>query len=197
MLIQGLNYAAAWPSNVLDDRAFQDYGCRKSDAELYKNLIHDMLEFCDKSSLILAGYSQGAALTHRTIPLVDLQDRKRIRGIYLYGDTQKQKTRGGRVSEYPMERCLNICDAGDSFCERGISGAFLHVENPVTHEMYNKWSKPAAAWLVQQAKAGDWMMEDMLTDRRPRVYPPNQAGLDAIHGPWDSDDNPLGSRKAR
>ncbi|KAK0721810.1 cutinase [Lasiosphaeria miniovina] len=71
--------------------------------------------YCPQSKIVAAGYSQGAAITHRAVESLPQYVKDRIAGIVTLGDTQALQD-GGRIKGYPLEKTLIICNPGDLVC---------------------------------------------------------------------------------
>jgi cutinase len=70
---------------------------------------------CPDSVLIGGGYSQGAALMHRSVESLTENIKSRIAGIVLYGDTQNVQD-GGKIKNFPKEKVEVICSSSDGVC---------------------------------------------------------------------------------
>ncbi|KAI2608756.1 carbohydrate esterase family 5 protein [Hypoxylon fragiforme] len=107
---------------------------------------------CPNSKIVAAGYSQGAALTHRAIEGLSQATKDRIAGVVTFGDTQVWQD-GGRIRNFDPGRTLIICNAGDLVCTGTLYVFPVHFD-------YVKWV-PAAAYylagkLLEDAAARPW-----------------------------------------
>ncbi|KAI2602450.1 carbohydrate esterase family 5 protein [Hypoxylon sp. NC1633] len=97
---------------------------------------------CPDSRIVAAGYSQGAALTHRAIEGLSAEMRDRIVAVVTFGDTQTWQD-GGRIRGYDTNRTLIICNVGDLVCT-----GTLYVFP--THFDYIKWVPTATYYLASK-----------------------------------------------
>ncbi|KAK4184633.1 putative cutinase 1 [Podospora australis] len=82
---------------------------------LMQQLLTTAATYCPQSKIVAAGYSQGAAITHRAIESLPLIIKARIAGVVTFGDTQTLQD-GLRIREFPLEKTLIICNTGDVIC---------------------------------------------------------------------------------
>jgi cutinase len=102
---------------------------------------------CAKSALLAGGYSQGAALMHRSIEALPKEIQDRIAGVVLFGDT-KNKQDGGKIKNFPADKVKIFCNANDGVCGGGLNVNAGHLAyNADTH------FKPAVTFLATRAKA--------------------------------------------
>ncbi|KAK0646736.1 cutinase-domain-containing protein [Cercophora newfieldiana] len=78
-------------------------------------LLANAAIYCPESKIVAAGYSQGAAITHRAIEGLPQYVKDRVAGVVTFGDTQTLQD-GGRIKGYPVEKTLIICNPGDIIC---------------------------------------------------------------------------------
>jgi len=78
-------------------------------------LLANAAIYCPQSKIVAAGYSQGAAITHRAVEGLPEYVRDRIAGVVTFGDTQTLQD-GGRIKGYPIDKTLIICNPGDVIC---------------------------------------------------------------------------------
>ena len=94
--------------------------------EMY-TLLTQAATACPGSSVVAAGYSQGAAITHRAVEALAPAVRDRIAGVVTFGDTQTLQD-GGRIRGYPPERTLIICNVGDIICAGWMWVVPIHLD---------------------------------------------------------------------
>ncbi|KAI1101237.1 carbohydrate esterase family 5 protein [Jackrogersella minutella] len=94
---------------------------------------------CPDSKIVAAGYSQGAALTHRAIEGLSDSVKERITAVVTFGDTQTLQD-GGRIKDFDMNRTLIICNSGDAVCTGTLYVFPVHFD-------YVKWVPTAAYYL--------------------------------------------------
>ncbi|KAK6951727.1 hypothetical protein Daesc_006250 [Daldinia eschscholtzii] len=95
---------------------------------------------CPDSKIVAAGYSQGAALTHRAIEGLSQEVKDRIVGVVTFGDTQTLQD-GGRIKDFDTNRTLIICNSGDLVCTGTLYVFPVHFD-------YVKWVPTAAYYLA-------------------------------------------------
>jgi len=108
---------------------------------------------CPESVIIGGGYSQGAAITHRTVEALPEDVKAKIAGITLYGDT-KFKQDGGRIKNFPPEKVKVFCNGYGELKSKsadGVCGGALNVNGG--HLSYGDSFKPGAEWLKAQVAA--------------------------------------------
>lgn len=93
-------------------------------------LIKQAATQCPDAQVVVSGYSQGAAMVHRSVEQLDAATRGRIAAGVTYGDTQKQQDDEG-IPGLAADRTHIICHDGDLVCEGTlvITGAHLGYEN--------------------------------------------------------------------
>ncbi|KAK5661130.1 hypothetical protein OQA88_11020 [Cercophora sp. LCS_1] len=106
---QGVNYLALIETN------FYPGGAPPYAIYEMQILLANAAIYCPQSKIVVAGYSQGAAITHRAVESLPQQVRDRISGIVTFGDTQAFQD-GGRIKNYPLEKTFIICNTGDMVC---------------------------------------------------------------------------------
>lgn len=80
---EGVPYAAALAPNALPG------GTDSQSRDLMKNLITKAAADCPKSAIVVGGYSQGAAVTHRAVENLPQATKDQIAAAFTFGDTQK------------------------------------------------------------------------------------------------------------
>ncbi|TGJ84203.1 hypothetical protein E0Z10_g4557 [Xylaria hypoxylon] len=107
---QGLTY----PASLLDN--LRSEGCNPADAATFRDLITKAATQCPSSKLVIAGYSQGAALVHAAAKLLTAAVSAKIAAAVTFGDTHKQQD-GGVIPNIGASRGLILCHSGDLVCE--------------------------------------------------------------------------------
>ncbi|KAI1411858.1 carbohydrate esterase family 5 protein [Hypoxylon sp. FL1857] len=97
---------------------------------------------CPNAKIIAAGYSQGAALTHRAVEGLDQSVKDKIAAVVTFGDTQTWQD-GGRIKDFDTNRTLIICNAGDAVCTGTLYVFPVHFD-------YVKWVPTATYYLAQK-----------------------------------------------
>ncbi|OTA92212.1 carbohydrate esterase family 5 protein [Hypoxylon sp. CO27-5] len=80
-----------------------------------------------KAALVVSGYSQGAALVHRSVESASNSVKDRIYAIVTFGDTQKAQD-GGQVPNFDPSKTLILCHDGDKVCEGTLIVTDAHHE---------------------------------------------------------------------
>ncbi|OTA99591.1 carbohydrate esterase family 5 protein [Hypoxylon sp. CI-4A] len=107
---QGVDY----PALLLDN--LREGGCDPEDADNMRALITQAATECPSSKLVVSGYSQGAALVHRSVESAEESVKNLIYAIVTYGDTQKAQD-DGQVPNFDASKTLILCHDGDEVCE--------------------------------------------------------------------------------
>ncbi|KAK9420553.1 putative Cutinase [Seiridium unicorne] len=94
---QGVDYAAALETNFLPG------GADPAGIATMVSLLNQAVSQCPDAKIVIGGYSQGAAMTHRAVEQLDAATVARITGVTLFGDTQYKQT-GGVVGSVPANR---------------------------------------------------------------------------------------------
>ncbi|KAI1396056.1 carbohydrate esterase family 5 protein [Hypoxylon fuscum] len=97
---------------------------------------------CPDSKIVAAGYSQGAALTHRAVEGLSQEVKDRIIAVVTFGDTQTFQD-GGRIKDFDTNKTLIICNEGDLVCTGTLYVYPVHFD-------YIKWAPIATYYLVQK-----------------------------------------------
>ena len=107
---QGVEY----PADLFDN--LRRGGCDPADAKNMAALIAQAATECPESKLVVSGFSQGAALVHRSVEQLSQSVAARISAGVTYGDTQRKQDKG-RIPGLAADKTLIICHDGDLVCE--------------------------------------------------------------------------------
>ncbi|OTB09853.1 carbohydrate esterase family 5 protein [Daldinia sp. EC12] len=118
---QGVDYPALLIDNL------RKGGCDPEDADNMRALITQAATQCPSSKLVVSGYSQGAALVHRSIESASAAVKNRIYAAVTYGDTQKEQD-GGKIPNFDASKTLILCHDGDKVCEGTLIVTDAHHE---------------------------------------------------------------------
>jgi len=80
-----------------------------------QDTINAMVSQCPESTIVVGGYSQGAAVVHRAVEELPAATMDRIAGVLTYGDTQKQQD-NNQVPNFDPAKTMIICARGDLVC---------------------------------------------------------------------------------
>ncbi|KXJ91039.1 cutinase [Microdochium bolleyi] len=136
---EGINYRAALATNALPGGA-DPAGIREM-----SNLLVKANADCPNSKIVVAGYSQGAALVHRAVEDQPQAIKEQIVAAVTYGDTQNLQDRG-QIPNFPKEKTLVICNTGDLVC----SGTLI-IAAP--HLTYGRRADEAVQFITQKVNA--------------------------------------------
>lgn len=85
--VEGIDYGALLSTNFVPGGA-DPLGIREME-----RLIGQAVDQCPDSMLVVGGYSQGAALTHRAVEDLPQAQKDKIVAAFTFGDTQNQQVR--------------------------------------------------------------------------------------------------------
>lgn len=105
---------------------------------------------CANTIITGGGYSQGAAITHRTVENLPDNVKARIAGITLYGDTQFYQDKG-QIKRFPKDKVKTYCNGYQelkSYSSDGVCNGLLNVN--YGHMSYGDSMKPGAQWLKEK-----------------------------------------------
>jgi cutinase len=108
---------------------------------------------CPNTIIIGGGYSQGAAITHRTVEKLPQNVKDKIAGIALYGDTQNKQD-GAKIKNFPPEKVKVFCNGYGELKGKssdGVCGGLLNVNGG--HMSYGDSMKPGAQFLKGRVDA--------------------------------------------
>lgn len=103
------DYAALVGTNALPG------GTDAASERMMATTLTNMASKCPDSTIVVGGYSQGAAVCHRGIEGLPANVKEQIAGVVLYGDTQKLQDRN-QIPNFPKEKVKIICQPGDAVC---------------------------------------------------------------------------------
>jgi cutinase len=110
-----------------------------------QDTITAMASQCPDSTIVVGGYSQGAAVCHRAIEELPAATKDRIAGVVLYGDTQKQQD-NNQIPGFDPAKTKIICAPGDLVCVGTLTILPAHLS-------YGADADEGAAFLNQQITA--------------------------------------------
>lgn len=87
--VEGIDYAAGLSTNFLPG------GADPAGISEMVDLIGQVASDCPDSKLVVGGYSQGAALTHRAVEDLPQAQKDQIAAAFTFGDTQNQQVSAG------------------------------------------------------------------------------------------------------
>ncbi|KAI8226011.1 putative cutinase 1 [Colletotrichum sp. SAR 10_77] len=118
---EGVDYAAALTPNFLPG------GADPEGVTTMKKLLNDAASKCPNAKLVAGGYSQGAAVAHRSIESLSDSTKNRILGVITYGDTQNTQDKG-QIPKFPKDRVKIICNDADEVCKGTLEVEPSHLD---------------------------------------------------------------------
>ncbi|KAK4221487.1 cutinase 1 [Podospora fimiseda] len=137
--VEGIDYPALVSTNLLPGGA--DLGGIRE----MKQLIAQVTNQCPNSKLVVGGYSQGAALTHRAVEDLPQVQKDKIVAAFTFGDTKNLQDRG-QIPNFPREKTIIICNVGDAVCN-----GLLTILPP--HLDYRRRTDEAVDFITQRLRA--------------------------------------------
>ncbi|KAK4191093.1 cutinase-domain-containing protein [Podospora australis] len=119
--VEGIKYEALLSTNFLPGGA-DLLGIREM-----KRLIAKATTQCPNSKLVVGGYSQGAALTHRAVEDLPQAQKDKIVAAFTFGDTKNQQD-NGQIPNFPREKTIIICNVGDLVCSGTLTILAPHLD---------------------------------------------------------------------
>jgi len=92
------------------------------------SLFTEAAQKCPDTTIVAAGYSQGAAVMVNAVSKLDSGVQDRIAGVVLYGNTRNRQE-GGKIPDFPPEKAKTYCNASDGVC----GGALLVTAGHLTY----------------------------------------------------------------
>ncbi|KAL1634024.1 hypothetical protein SLS56_002616 [Neofusicoccum ribis] len=135
--VQGVDYPAGLTTNF--------FGGSLVGISEMRDMFNLAASKCPDTIIVGGGYSQGAALTHRSVEDISASVRDKIAGIVTFGDTYNLQS-GGRIEGLPQEKLKIICNTGDLVCSGTLVIAAPHLD-------YVRRVPEAASFLAQRINA--------------------------------------------
>ncbi|KAI1334836.1 cutinase [Xylariaceae sp. FL0016] len=135
---EGVDYGALLSTNFLPG------GADLAGISTMKGLINDAASQCPDSTLLVGGYSQGAAMVHRVVEDLDTDVQDQIAGVVTFGDTQNQQD-NGQINGFDPAKTKVICNNGDQVCVGTLNILPPHLD-------YTRRAPEAIDFLVGQAQ---------------------------------------------
>jgi len=117
---EGVDYAALLSTNNLSTGSSDLAGIQEM-ADLLKAAAA-----CPNTKVVAGGYSQGAALTHRSIENLPSSVKDKIVGVVTFGDTQNAQDNGA-IPNFPSNKLKIFCNVGDLVCARTLIITAAHL----------------------------------------------------------------------
>ncbi|KAM3513092.1 hypothetical protein MY11210_003294 [Beauveria gryllotalpidicola] len=134
--VQGLDYKADLKEN------FSDNGTDDAAIAALKAHLVRATSQCAAAKIVVAGYSQGAAVIHGAFKTLPAEALARVNAVVTFGDTQSKKN-ADKIPNYPAKHSLFICNKGDTICEEG------RLEYDEAHSDYDRRAAEAADFVIK------------------------------------------------
>ncbi|KAM0282854.1 hypothetical protein ACHAQH_002858 [Verticillium albo-atrum] len=118
---EGVNYAAIPQPNFLPG------GTDGPSVAAMSGVLLGAATNCPASKVVVCGYSQGAAVAHRSIQSLPPAAQTQIVGVLTVGDTQKTQD-GNRIFNFPPDRVSFLCNPGDVICDGQLVVLAPHLD---------------------------------------------------------------------
>ncbi|KAH9908763.1 cutinase [Xylariomycetidae sp. FL2044] len=119
---EGVDYGALLSTNFLPG------GADLAGISTMKDLINDAASQCPDSTLLVGGYSQGAAMVHRVVEDLDPDVQDQIAGVVTFGDTQNTQDKGAINNFDSADKLKVICNDGDAVCDGTLTILPPHLD---------------------------------------------------------------------
>lgn len=136
--VEGVPYAASLLTNLGMG------GADPKGVEAATSLFNSVHTKCPKSAIVAGGYSQGAAVMHRSIEKLSKAVQDHIAGVTLFGDTQNKQDKG-KINKFPKEKVKVFCNKDDGVCDG-------HLNVNAGHMSYTSDMNAAAEFLAERIK---------------------------------------------
>ncbi|OAA42549.1 cutinase [Cordyceps fumosorosea ARSEF 2679] len=135
---EGIEYPAVEETNLLPGG-----GDPAGVAELTR-LIFNATAKCPGSKIVIAGYSQGAAITHRAVENLPSTMMERLTAVVTFGDT-RNKQDNGSIPNFPKNKTLVICNQEDAVCNGTLDILAAHMD-------YDRRVPEASCFIAKQIR---------------------------------------------
>ncbi|CAJ2513597.1 Uu.00g017160.m01.CDS01 [Anthostomella pinea] len=136
---EGVDYDAALATNFLDG------GANLAGIAIMTDIINQAASDCPNSSVLVGGYSQGAAMVHRVVESLDPAVQDQIAGVITFGDTQNAQD-DGQINGFDADKLLVICNTGDAVCDGTLNILPAHLD-------YTRRADEAVEFLVGKVQS--------------------------------------------
>ncbi|KAI8629536.1 cutinase-domain-containing protein [Xylariaceae sp. FL1651] len=137
---EGVDYGALLSTNFLPG------GADPVGIQTMTDLINKAASQCPDSNILVGGYSQGAAMVHRSVESLSAPVQSRIAGIVTFGDTQNVQD-NGQINGFDPAKTKVICNDADAVCKGTLVVLPAHLD-------YTRRTPEAVDFLVAQVQNG-------------------------------------------
>ncbi|KAI0022689.1 cutinase-2 [Xylariomycetidae sp. FL0641] len=135
---EGVDYGALLSTNFLPG------GADPAGTATMRGLVEAAAARCPDATLLVGGYSQGAAMVHRVVEDLGADVQARVAGVVTFGDTQNAQD-GGQIDGFDPAKTKVLCNPGDAVCVGTLNILPPHLD-------YTRRAPEAVDFLVQQAQ---------------------------------------------
>ncbi|TDZ54495.1 putative cutinase 3 [Colletotrichum trifolii] len=155
--VQGVEY----PATLQDNLCVNNQLCRPSEVTSASKQVRQYMDKCPKSKVVMAGYSQGAAMLSRLLSarLVEPEYRDRVLAAVTFGNTM-QRYNHNTIPEIPAESVKMFCNDFDPVCKIGVPFGAIMPD----HRDYRPSAKPAAEFMLQRLATVDKTIKTSAAD---------------------------------
>ncbi|CAI6340715.1 unnamed protein product [Periconia digitata] len=141
--IEGIDYAALTSTNFLPG------GTDLVSEVMMRNTLNDVHSRCPDAVMLVGGYSQGAAVVHRSVEDLDNAVKTQIAGVVTFGDTQRRAD-NDQIPNFPKDKIKIFCGGlvRDTVCDGNLGAAVL-----APHLSYGRDAGEAGEFLIGKANA--------------------------------------------
>ncbi|KAK0372613.1 cutinase [Colletotrichum paranaense] len=118
--VEGVDYAAGLSTNFLPG------GADPAGVAEMKRIIGEVNSQCPNSMMVVGGYSQGAAVTHRAVEDLPQAQKDQIVAAFMFGDTQNTQDKA-QIPNFPKSKTKIICAQGDAVCKGTLTILPAHL----------------------------------------------------------------------
>ncbi|KAI0143289.1 cutinase [Pestalotiopsis sp. NC0098] len=139
LYVQGVDYPATLEGNYDDGR------CPAAYAAKWGTQLAGAATACPDASIVIAGYSQGAAMVHAALKTLTTATTTHIVAAVTFGDTYYEQD-GNKIPNIAASKTKVFCNTGDRVCNGTLDITAAHTN-------YKPSVPSAAAFIKQQVDA--------------------------------------------
>lgn len=135
LYVQGVEYPASIDGN------FEDGRCPAAYAKKWGTQLTQAVTKCPDAAIVIAGYSQGAAMVHAALKTLTATTVSHIAAAVTFGDTYYQQD-GNMIPNIAASKTKVFCNTGDLVCNGTLDITAAHTNY--------KPSVPSGAAFIKQ-----------------------------------------------
>lgn len=143
LYVQGVEYPATLEGN------FEDGRCPAAYAQKWGTQLTQAVTKCPDSVIVIAGYSQGAAMVHAALKTLTAATVSHIAAAVTFGDTYYQQD-GNKIPNIAATKTKVFCNKGDLVCNGTLDITSAHTN-------YKPSVPSGAAFIKQQVDLARFM----------------------------------------